>query len=616
MIVIWPLIVSKTVNPNILPGVCKALEKYIYIEQMDDVIEAANQNIKQNASKANMYIALKSIGGKSKLRLEHMETGKTIEDYLTEDWSFLDDWEVEESLAEAKKSGMQQVVSTRTDQPASGGKPTQQVTTTVGPKPPGPLKPKKQDVYKDALAQAKAKGDYDKATRNEEPKFGRMDADSITTEPTWNTVTDQQGNTKAIGVKVVPFVINNEESLIKLMMSDRYRGQLSKNTHKQARKILRFMQRIANVTWKKTIGFLFSWTGFVKKDLVSGTVSKNWKNDIILQNTYFKDRMFILLNKMDLTEDFTQSASGVKKLFTLGWTSIIIADDVNKVATFCMKTYRGMCSMVNYGFLYADSRSQAQVYSDIEDIRKSSGPLFRMARRRETMITDNLANYKLDQYSQDILISESYLKESLAPELMKKIKDSPKSIANSLKAMSSAFKRNDLKTTAAIAKKLNPSNKLLEINKMIDKTFTSDQDFRKNFELAKIVFKNSLPGLDDDSIKVGAALMGGIASLHKNKKYDMKSDLKKVVMNTRLKTKSLKEDNDEFAHDLKIAFAFSLVTLFLTTGVITVALYYIVLAIPATQLFVVTVWPFVLTTIIIVYFIKMVSGASEGASDD
>lgn len=57
MIVIWPLIVSKTVNPNILPGVCKALEKYIYIEQMDDVIEAANQNIKQNASKANMYIA-------------------------------------------------------------------------------------------------------------------------------------------------------------------------------------------------------------------------------------------------------------------------------------------------------------------------------------------------------------------------------------------------------------------------------------------------------------------------------------------------------------------------------------------------------------------------------
>ncbi len=85
---------------------------------------------------------------------------------------------------------------------------------------------------------------------------------------------------------------------------------------------------------------------------------------------------------MDLEEDFMGSASGVKSLFKLGWTSFVVADDVNKVVHFCMNRYKGMCSMVNYGFLYTDSRSQSQVYQDIEDIRKSSGPLFRMKRKK------------------------------------------------------------------------------------------------------------------------------------------------------------------------------------------------------------------------------------------
>jgi len=616
MIVVWPLIVSKTVNPNILPGVCKALEKYIYTEEIDQVIEAANQSIRSNENKLGLYVALKMIGGKSKLRLEHVDPGKTIEDYLTEDWS-LNEWDEEELINEAEKKGpMQQVTSTkdadfkdRDFQKSDGQKSTSSN--------PAPYKPPKKDSYKDEYAKAKAQGDYAKSVRNEEPKIGRMDSDSITAQPTWNTVTDQQGNTRAIGVKVVPFIIDNEESLIKLMTLDRYRSQLSKNTHVQARKILRFMQRIANITWKKTIGFLFSWTGFVKSDLVSGTITKNWKNDIILQNTAFKTNMFILLNKMDLTEDFTQSAGGVKRLFKLGWTSFIIADDVNKVVTFCMKTYKGLCSIVNYGFLYADTRSQSQVYTDIEDIKRSSGPLFRMSRRKETMITDNLAQYKLDKYSQQILESESYLQESLIPELMNRIKESPTNIAKNLKAMSSAFKRNDLKTTHNIARKLNPNNKLLDINKIIDKTLSTNQDFKKNFEYASRVFKNSLPALDEDMVKVGAGMIASIALLHKNKdkdkKYDIKHDIKNIILNTRKKTKTLQEDNDEFSKDLKIAFAFSLATLFLGTGVITLTLYYIVLILPATQLFITTMWPIVLTLVIAVYAIKI---AFPGSSDD
>jgi hypothetical protein len=444
-----------------------------------------------------------------------------------------------------------------------------------------------------------------------------MDQDSINTSPTWNTVTDQQGHTKAIGVKVVPFIIDNEESLVKLMTIDRYRTKLSKNVHTQARKVLRFMHRVANATWKKTVGFLFSWTGFVDKDLVAGTITKNWKNDIILQNTSFKQNMFVLLNKEDLDDDFVKSASGVKKLFGLGWTSFVIADDINKVVTFCMDQYKGMCSMVNYGFLYADARTQGQVFTDIEDVKRSSGPLFRMKRRRKTMITDSLAQQKLDKYSQDVMISESsIINESLMPDLMKKLKDSPKAIASNLKAIQSSFKRKDYKGASRIAEKLNPGKKKIDVSKVIDKAMITSPDFKKNYVLAHRVFKNSLPKLDPTTLKMGSGMLAGIATLNKKKGYNFKNDLKKVVIDTRSKTKTLEEDNDEFANDLRVAFIFSVVGLFIMGTGITVVLYYLMIMLPVVGGAIWAAWPAIAIVACLLYGLRFMAGAAEGGRGD
>jgi len=603
MIVMYPLIVSKTVNPNILPGVCKALEKYVYVNNTDGVIEAANQSIKKQQSKTNSYVTLKNIGNTLKFRLEHIESDKTIDDYITEDWS-IDDWD-DEFLTEKPKGSVQQVYNSDKTPKQNNDKPPKN-------------KSEKRNSYKDNYQKPNiSSSSSSKEIINEPPKIGKMDADSINTSPTWNTITDQQGETKAIGVKVIPFIIDNEQSLVKLMTIDRYRSKLSKNIQVQSRKILRFMHRLANATWKRTIGFMFSWTGFVDKDLQKGTVSKNWKNDIILQNTFFKQNMFVLLNKMDLEDDFTKSASGVKKLFKLGWTSFVIADDINKVVTFCMKDYRGMCSMVNYGFLYADARTQSQVYTDIEDIRKSAGPLFRMKRRKKSMITDSLAQYKLDKYSQDILISESVLNESLAPEIFKKLKDKPKSMVSDFKAISSAFKRKDYKKASMIAsKKFNPSNKKLDVSKVIDKAIASSPEYKRNYNTAYRVFKNSLPKLDDKTLKMGSGLLASIASMNKNKKYNFKNDLKKVVINTRSKTKTLEEDNDAFASDLKVAFIFSIVALFIMGGGITISLYFLSVLLPVVGGVIFAVWPFIAGLIILIGALKLLAGVSEGGRGD
>jgi hypothetical protein len=143
MIVTYPLIVSKTVNPNILPGICKALEKYIYTHRVDGVIEAANQNIKAQNAKSGMYIALKNIGGKTQFRLENTTLDRTIEDYLTEDWSEENE---AEDYVEEKKSGTQTVVQTKYD--AAGTKTGS--SQTVSPnKPAQKFAPKqtKKDYY-------------------------------------------------------------------------------------------------------------------------------------------------------------------------------------------------------------------------------------------------------------------------------------------------------------------------------------------------------------------------------------------------------------------------------------------------------------------------------------
>ena len=616
MIVTYPLIVSKTVNPNILPGVCKALEKYVYVNETDSVVDAANQNIKNQNIKDAVFVSLKNIDNKMKFKLEQMESDKTIDNYITEDWTLENWYSDDEFLTEKGKGETQTVKSNTTDYDATGAETGYKSVTTIGPKPEAREKREPKTPYDDAVQKAKGEHDFKQQVRNEPPSIGRMDSDSINTAPTWNTITDQQGNTKAIGVKVIPFIIDNEQSLVKLMTIDRFRNKLSKNVHVQARKILRFMHRLANATWKRTIGFMFSWTGFVDKDLQKGTISKNWKNDIILQNTFFKNNMFILLNKMDLEDNFIKSARGVKKLFKLGWTSFVIADDINKVVTFCMKDYRGMCSMVNYGFLYADSRSQSQVYQDIEDVRKSAGPLFRMKRRKKSMITDSLAQEKLDKYSQDILISESLLNESVIPELLNKLKKSPKNIASNLKAITSAFKRKDYKKASMIAKKFNPSNKKIDINKVIDKAIATDQNFKKNYNIAFRVFKNSLPKLDNNTLKIGSGLLASLATLNKNKNYNFKNDLKKVVIETRAKIKTLEEDNDDFANDLKVAFIFAIAGLFFLGGGVTIFLYFLAQAVPVVGGFIWGAWPTILGIIVVGYLLKFIAGVSEGGKGD
>lgn len=553
MIVVYPLITSKTVNPNILPGVCKALEKYIYIYEVDSIIEAANKSIKKKQQKEKNFLNLKKIGGKFKFVAESMEE-EDVDQLIYE----------AAGVPQVKKTGAQpQPVPTKKGgaQPQPG--PTPKPRPTSGGKSGGASSAPTTNITN--VYQSSPPTQKDSGPMTQRPHIGRMDETSLSTEPTWNEVQDQEGNTFAIGVKVVPFVIDNEENLVKLMSYDRYRKGMSVTLQWQARRILRFMYRIANFGWKSTIGLL-AFTGLVARELKSGTITKNWKHDIILQNTYFENKMFILLNKMDLnTDDFMTDPKGIKKLFGLGWTSFIVADDVNKVLTFCMNKYRGLCSQINYGFLYSNlSRETSSVYQDIEDVRKSAGPLFRMKAKRMNVLNDSLALQKLDDYSIDSLLSEQYLTEGILDSFSKQIVSNKNYYASLLKSIGQAVKRKDVNTLQRISKK-NKIPRNLNIDQTIQKLSQSDKTFKSTFELSNRVFKNSLPGLPDELSKTGSALIACLKVISKDNKFDVKKSLSQVVMDTRKSVKA-EEGDEEYIKEMRLAFGFALLTLALASA--------------------------------------------------
>jgi len=272
-----------------------------------------------------------------------------------------------------------------------------------------------------------------------------------------------------------------------------------------------------------------------------------------------------------------------------------------------MSSYKGMCSVLNYSFLYADSRAAAQVYKDIEDVRKSAGPLFRLNRRKKAMITDDLAQYKIDQYSQSTLLNESYLSEGLFPDVLNQIKNDPKRLVGNIKGIGSAVKRKDFKTAYKISRRIDPGNKKNQIHKVVDRELKTNSKFKTNYDLSYRVFKNSIAGLPEDLIKVGSALVASLALINRDKNYNIKNDLKKIVMQTRSKA----NEKTKYEKDVKTAFIFAIFTVVFATS-ISVWLIYIIVS--WTTIAVSTVYTNIIPLIAItgmIYLLKFLAAKEE-----
>jgi len=342
MIITYPMLISGSVSPNVIPGLTKAIEKYILVYNIDKVLRAANLGVGKIVKSAGSVAIKVGSGGVLSMR-------EGIQPLFEED---------------PIKKGQQK-----------GGTKTGIEIKTGGPKGPAP--------------------------RLEIPK------DSVSLEPTWIHVTTERKGLQILGVKVIPFRVQSSENIVNIIMSDQRLKGLDYLAAKYSRVGLRVMMRFLRAIR----------IPMIKDKALTGDP----KYDLLWGGTQYGSDMFVALSQLDLdgAEEVFSKPGVVRRIHKLGWASMVITDDVNKKATFCMREFGGVCSVVPYQFIYSSlGKDHAKVYDDLEDVKRTASPFFSMRTNRRKVFGETVANHQLLKYLNTI--QEDAVDESFISGLKKK----------------------------------------------------------------------------------------------------------------------------------------------------------------------------------------------------
>lgn len=202
---------------------------------------------------------------------------------------------------------------------------------------------------------------------------------NISAEPTMMNVYISRDESRLLGVKIVPIRVQSE-GLVELLLSDTATS-----------KIKSFFVTKGRIVQRKMWNF-YSRFPFNKKGKVLTT---DPKKDIILAKTKYKE-IACLLNYNDIENQLFRKTGGISKLQKMGWGAIIVADEVQRIAYFCMKQFNGYCTAVNFALIQSSLR-QTDAFDSLEDVRKSSSGMFRV-KKRYSALGERFASYKLNTY--------------------------------------------------------------------------------------------------------------------------------------------------------------------------------------------------------------------------
>jgi len=206
---------------------------------------------------------------------------------------------------------------------------------------------------------------------------------ALSLEPTWIKI-DTPIGTRIIGIKVVPFPVKSDEKLINLVTHDRYMKILPAMLTTVGRKILKYIW--ATIRWSRL-------------PFTQLSISGDPKKDIIFARTVHRDDIFLAMNLIDVRSEFFEKTRNIKWMHKLGWSSFVITDDINKFAYFCMKEFHGMCSLVQYNWMYTTiSKEHGRVFEDMEDVKKSSSPFFKLSKRSTEIVGEKCASHNLSKF--------------------------------------------------------------------------------------------------------------------------------------------------------------------------------------------------------------------------
>lgn len=334
MIYIYPMLSSDNISPNVIPGVCKVLEKFILLYRLDDILRDANHKI-----------GWRNIGSL-------VQAGQSIVFSKVSEG---------EELAEQRKG------------PAT---------------PPPSHDPGMSSDERDLRDIAKgAAQEYIKGQLRHQPTDVFMPQDnSLSVEPTWVKIDGGRTGLHLLGVKVISFPFKTTGALPPTLVFSNDQA-----IHGMEQMIYKYSRKATRAFFSLCRGLKVP---FIKSRALTGDIEK----DILWASTEHGRNIFTMFSNMDVQDnDMFRSAGGVKKMFNLGWTSFIVADDVNKRVSFCMDEFKGLCSVVLYPYMFA-GLGQSRVYDSLEDVRKSASPFFKFSKTPAKIFGESLAEQKAGEY--------------------------------------------------------------------------------------------------------------------------------------------------------------------------------------------------------------------------
>lgn len=207
---------------------------------------------------------------------------------------------------------------------------------------------------------------------------------TLSLEPTWIKI-DTNIGTSMIGIKIVPFPVQSDTNLINLITDDFYTNWIKSKIKGLGRSIIRTLYTVLHKT------------PLLRR--LTPTITGDPKKDIIFARTFHNHNLFLVLNSMDVGQDFLERTNKIKQLYKLGWSSFVITDDINRRCFFCMREFHGMCSSVQYNFMYATiGKEHGKVFDDLEDVKKSSSPFFKLSTKASKIVAEQYVIDKINRF--------------------------------------------------------------------------------------------------------------------------------------------------------------------------------------------------------------------------
>jgi hypothetical protein len=482
MIVIYPMLTSQDISDNAVSGICKTLEKFLIVYKLNDVLNNIQPSMKKE-------IIGKTIIGKENYNLDIENSDELFfENYENMYTNYI--------LEAGNKRGPNY----------------DSLAIAIA------------DKLKDNMSQGDSSKNGKSDKYSKETFIDMPSKDDMSLSPTYIQVDTKTLGPKMIGVKVIPFKVKSEEEFIQLFIDDVERKKMNYKLVKYGRKTSRVFNKYLNKI------------GINKK-----TISGNVKQDVILAKSTFKDNTFVLFNYMNIkNSDVFKNPSTVKKLHKLNWGSFIIADDVNQRAFFCMKQFKGLCSLVQYRYMFealtAGKGTYNNAYEDLQDIKKQSTPFFNIQKPSKRIFGESKADDKLLSYLK-IIEEKKYNNFENNDILNEDMSSAIKAIKNKLnfnklfQKLGSKNKKDQLEAVKVI-----PNVSFNKIEKM---GYKASPEFKKQYEFAKNVVNNSTE-LNESKAKSVAIIAALGAIITEDPDKNIRPILKQLIESHQ--NKNIKED--------------------------------------------------------------------------